>query len=179
MRWRTLREWFRPRPAVSAARYVQNTIPKWDKSHFIADYRRPSRAQWRTSWTLPRRSENTVNVQTLMWYFVIIVELRRGENVNYSNIQLTVLTSICLFPADCSTAAPLLTSTSAAVKFQQCVACTVYPSLIVASILLEREEESTIFVTFQRVKLLKLFTTNTTLYENPVRSRVWLGDGLA
>ena len=112
MRWRTLREWFRPRPAVSAARYVQNTIPKWDKSHFIADYRRPSRAQWRTSWTLPRRSENTVNVQTLMWYFVIIVELRRGENVNYSNIQLTVLTSICLFPADCSTAAPLLTSTS-------------------------------------------------------------------
>ena len=66
MRWRTLREWFRPRPAVSAARYVQNTIPKWDKSHFIADYRRPSLGQWRTSWTQPRRSEHTVNIQTLM-----------------------------------------------------------------------------------------------------------------
>ena len=35
MRWRSLREWFRPRPAVSAARYVQNTIPKWDKATLL------------------------------------------------------------------------------------------------------------------------------------------------
>ena len=54
-----------------------------------------------------------------------------------------------------------------------------YRSLIVESILLEREEESTIFVTFRWVRLLKLFATNVMKTRFAVHGpEVWLDGGL-